>query len=86
MRILIATVTAGAGHLQAAAALEEAWRALRPHDTLERGDLLEFVSRLHRQSASNNSPSPGGEGRDEGGRFLNLMGLSLLLFGRFFAQ
>ncbi|MBI3851657.1 MAG: glycosyltransferase [Verrucomicrobia bacterium] len=49
MRILIATVTAGAGHLQAAAALEEAWRALRPHDTLERVDLLEFVSRLHRK-------------------------------------
>lgn len=49
MRILIATVTAGAGHLQAAAALEEAWRALRPQDTLERVDLLEFVSRLHRK-------------------------------------
>ena len=49
MRILIATVTAGAGHLQAAAALEEAWRALRPRDELERVDLLDFVSRLHRK-------------------------------------
>ena len=35
MRILIATVIAGGGHL-AAAALEEAWRALRPDDTVER--------------------------------------------------
>src|SRR5207248_10638827 len=49
MRILIATVTAGAGHLQAAAALEEAWRALRPADTLETVDLLDFVSRLQRR-------------------------------------
>ena len=30
MRILIATVTAGGGHLAAAAALDEAWRASRP--------------------------------------------------------
>ena len=48
MRILIATVTAGAGHLQAAAALEEAWRALRPEDVVEKIDLLDFVSRLQR--------------------------------------
>src|SRR5947208_15657340 len=48
MRILIATVTAGAGHLQAAAALEEAWRALRPEDVVEKVDLLDFVSRLQR--------------------------------------
>jgi hypothetical protein len=41
MRVLIATVTAGAGHLQAAAALDEAWRALRPGDAVERLDLLE---------------------------------------------
>ena len=45
MRILIATVTAGAGHLQAAAALEEAWRAARPADTVERVDVLDFVSK-----------------------------------------
>src|SRR5256714_6270760 len=48
MRILIATVTAGAGHLQAAAALEEAWRALRPEDVVQKVDLLDFVSRLQR--------------------------------------
>ena len=49
MRILIATVTAGAGHLQAAAALDEAWRILRPEDTVERLDLLELVPKLQRQ-------------------------------------
>ncbi|HXT38845.1 MAG TPA: glycosyltransferase [Candidatus Angelobacter sp.] len=49
MRILIATVTAGAGHLQAAAALEEAWRTLRPGDMVEKVDLLDFVSRLQRR-------------------------------------
>jgi len=49
MRILIATVTAGGGHLAAAAALEEAWRALRPHDTVERLDLVKFFSPLHRK-------------------------------------
>jgi processive 1,2-diacylglycerol beta-glucosyltransferase len=49
MRILIATVTAGAGHLAAAAALEEAWRALRPDDTIERLDILKFFSPLHKQ-------------------------------------
>src|SRR5205814_8952752 len=49
MRILIATVTAGAGHLQAAAALEEAWRGLRPADVVEKVDLLDFVSRLQRK-------------------------------------
>ena len=36
MRILIATVTAGGGHLAAAAALDEAWRALRPKDMVGR--------------------------------------------------
>ena len=49
MRILIATVTAGGGHVAAAAALEEAWRLLRPNDTLERVDLLKFFSPLHRR-------------------------------------
>jgi processive 1,2-diacylglycerol beta-glucosyltransferase len=49
MRILIATVTAGAGHLQAAAALEEAWRAARPGDVVEKVDLLDYVSRLQRR-------------------------------------
>jgi processive 1,2-diacylglycerol beta-glucosyltransferase len=49
MRILIATETAGGGHLAAAAALEEAWRALRPGDVVERVDLVKFFSPLHRK-------------------------------------
>jgi len=49
MRILIATVTAGGGHLAAASALEEAWRALRPKDTVEQLDLVKFFSPLHRK-------------------------------------
>ena len=49
MRILIATVTAGGGHLAAAAALEEAWRALRPADVLDKIDLVKFFSPLHRK-------------------------------------
>jgi processive 1,2-diacylglycerol beta-glucosyltransferase len=49
MRILIATVTAGGGHNAAAAALEEAWRALRPDDAVERIDLLKFFSPLHKR-------------------------------------
>jgi len=52
MRVLIATVTAGAGHLAAAAALDEAWRALRPGDTVERLDLVKFFSPLHRKIVS----------------------------------
>jgi processive 1,2-diacylglycerol beta-glucosyltransferase len=49
MRILIATVTAGGGHLAAAAALDEAWRALRPRDVVEQVDLVKFFSKLHKQ-------------------------------------
>jgi len=49
MRVLIATVTAGGGHLAAAAALEEAWRAERPGDTVEKIDLVKFFSTLHRK-------------------------------------
>ena len=49
MRILIATVTAGAGHLQAACALEEAWGELRPRDTIERLDVLDFTPKLYRK-------------------------------------
>ena len=49
MRILIATATAGGGHLAAAAALEEAWRALRPDDVVERLDVVKFFSPLHRK-------------------------------------
>jgi processive 1,2-diacylglycerol beta-glucosyltransferase len=49
MRVLIATVTAGGGHLAAAAALDEAWRAKRPDDVIDRIDLLKFFSPLHRK-------------------------------------
>ncbi|HUC85068.1 MAG TPA: glycosyltransferase [Candidatus Acidoferrales bacterium] len=53
MRILIATVTAGGGHLAAAAALEEAWRAARPADIVEKIDLLTLFSPLHRKIYTN---------------------------------
>lgn len=49
MRVLIPTVTAGAGHLQAAAALEEAWRALRPGDEVRRVDVLDYTPRWYRK-------------------------------------
>jgi len=49
MKILVATVTAGAGHLQAASALEEAWRALRPKDGIRKLDILDFTPRLYRK-------------------------------------
>jgi processive 1,2-diacylglycerol beta-glucosyltransferase len=49
MRILIATVTAGAGHVQAAVALEEAWKAERPGDSIQRLDVLEFTPKLYRK-------------------------------------
>ena len=52
MRVLIATVTAGGGHLAAAAALDEAWRALRPSDVVEQVDLGKFFSPLHRKIVS----------------------------------
>src|SRR5882762_598379 len=52
MRVLIATVTAGAGHLAAAAALNEAWTILRPKDEVERLDLVKFFSPLHRKIVS----------------------------------
>lgn len=48
-RIAIATVTAGAGHLQAAAALEESWKRQHPEDVVERRDVLEFTSKLFRK-------------------------------------
>src|SRR5512140_3477422 len=49
MRVLIATVTAGAGHLAAAAALEEAWVETRPSDVVQNLDLAKFFSALHRK-------------------------------------
>src|SRR5260370_3266890 len=52
MRILIATITAGGGPLQAAAALEEAWHGMRPKDVIERVDLMKFFSPLHKKVVS----------------------------------
>lgn len=49
MRVLIATATAGGGHLAAAAALEEAWRTFRPEDAVEQLDVVKFFSPLHRK-------------------------------------
>lgn len=49
MKTLIATATAGGGHLAAAAALEEAWRELRPDDTVEVLDVVKYFSPLHRK-------------------------------------
>ncbi|HZR21086.1 MAG TPA: glycosyltransferase [Verrucomicrobiae bacterium] len=49
MRVLIATATAGTGHLAAAAALEEVWRITRPEDPVKKLDLVEFFSPIHRK-------------------------------------
>lgn len=49
MRVLIATVTAGAGHLQAAAALGEVWKSQRPKDEVQTLDVLDFTSKLYRK-------------------------------------
>ena len=58
MRILIAAVTAGAGHLQAAVAMEEAWQVLRPKDEVRRVDVLDFASKPFRKTyASAVSPA-----------------------------
>ncbi len=52
MRILIATATAGAGHLQAAAALAETWKVRRPRDEVKVVDVLEFTPSLYRKAYS----------------------------------
>lgn len=49
-RILIATATAGGGHLAAAAAIEEAWLRQRPGDQIKRVDILDYTSRLYRKA------------------------------------
>ncbi len=48
MKIKVATVTAGGGHLAAARALEEAWRGAYPGDEVVCVDLLQMVPRLQR--------------------------------------
>lgn len=49
MRLLVATISAGAGHLQAAAAVREAWAGQRPDDEIQQVDLLDLVPRLYRK-------------------------------------
>ena len=49
MRVLIATVTAGGGHLAAAAALEESWKKAHPEDVVECVDVLQFAAKLQRK-------------------------------------
>jgi processive 1,2-diacylglycerol beta-glucosyltransferase len=46
--IIIAAVTVGAGHIQAARALEAAWKELRPEDQVQVHDLLNFTPPLFR--------------------------------------
>ena len=49
MRVLIATVTAGRRHLQAAAALDETWTTAYPSDEVKQVDLLDLVPKLQRK-------------------------------------
>jgi len=49
MRVLIATATAGGGHLAASAALSEAWKSSHPGDTVEQVDILKFFPALERK-------------------------------------
>ncbi len=50
MKVLIATVTVGAGHLQAAAALDETWRQLRRGDNVLKLDVMDYTPRLYRKA------------------------------------
>lgn len=49
LRVLIAGLTAGGGHMAAASAIQESWRKLRPEDSVQLVDVLNFFSRLHRK-------------------------------------
>ncbi len=49
MKVLIATVTCGAGHLAAARAIEEAWKAQHPADTVQTVDVLDLAPKLIRK-------------------------------------
>jgi len=49
MKVLITTATAGGSHLAAASAIEDAWRTRRTDDTVEKLDLVQFFSPLHRK-------------------------------------
>ncbi|TBR25371.1 glycosyltransferase [bacterium] len=52
MRVLIATATAGAGHLQAANALEEAWTAWRSEDRVQKVDVLDYTPAVYKKAYS----------------------------------
>jgi processive 1,2-diacylglycerol beta-glucosyltransferase len=49
MRIVIATVTVGGGHLQAATALEEAWHSRRPKDAAKKVDIFDFNPPIYKK-------------------------------------
>jgi len=49
MKVLIATVTCGAGHLAAARAIEEAWKAQCPADIVQTVDVLDLAPKLIRK-------------------------------------
>jgi processive 1,2-diacylglycerol beta-glucosyltransferase len=50
MRILIATATAGGGHLAAARALNEAWSRAHPSHEVRLVDVVEYLAPLHRKA------------------------------------
>ncbi len=49
MKILIPSVTCGGGHMQAASALEETWKIVRPEDTVRKVDVLDFTPRIYKK-------------------------------------
>lgn len=71
-RILIATVTVGAGHVQAAHAVEEAWNSRFPQDHVRYCDVLDFTSRLFQKTYR------------EG--YVHLVNHAPEIFGRFFQK
>lgn len=50
MRVLIVSASAGAGHLRAAAALEEAFHALQPHVDVRSVDILDFTAKAYKKA------------------------------------
>lgn len=49
MKVLITTITAGGGHVSAAASLAQTWQESHPGDAVESVDLIQFYSPLHRK-------------------------------------
>lgn len=50
MRILIVSASAGAGHVRAAQAVEEAARRLRPEATVQHLDILDFAAKAYKKT------------------------------------